>query len=276
MAGQVQMRLDRLTRRLGFRIVRGYKPSHKPVGSMTTPDCRPRLAIAFSLYGTESRYSRGLIRNIELAHEIFPGWTVITYLGDSVPNWVRAELAQMPSHVAVGMRGAIEDPTAMLWRFLAHDIDGLEVVIFRDADSRLDKRERAAVDEWLASGKTLHVMRDHPGHSLPMMGGMWGIRKVPMFSMEASIASFRPDARFSADQRFLESVIYPTFSPASLVHQDLKYFDDAPCVEVRDFPVAASSIHRFVGQGFEADDSIRMGHERPGLGSDLTSPEGLA
>ena len=40
-----------------------------------------------------------------------------------------------------------------------------------------------AVDEWIKSGKSLHVMRDHPAHRIPagtnqmsILGGMWGLK----------------------------------------------------------------------------------------------------
>ena len=36
------------------------------------------------------------------------------------------------------------------------------------------QRERDAVNEWLASNKTFHNMRDHPWHGAVMLAGMWG------------------------------------------------------------------------------------------------------
>ena len=37
-------------------------------------------------------------------------------------------------------------------------------------------REVSAVNEWLISNKSVHVMRDHPGHEMVMMGGLWATR----------------------------------------------------------------------------------------------------
>ena len=50
------------------------------------------------------------------------------------------------------------------------------MAIFRDLDSRPSQREVNAVNEWLQSKHPFHVMRDHPGHDLPMLAGMWGIK----------------------------------------------------------------------------------------------------
>ena len=52
----------------------------------------------------------------------------------------------------------------------------VSIFLSRDLDSRITEREVAAVVEWLQSGQALHVMRDHPGHKVPMLGGTWGAR----------------------------------------------------------------------------------------------------
>ena len=36
------------------------------------------------------------------------------------------------------------------------------------------QRERDAVNEWLESNKTFHLMRDHPWHGSEINAGMWG------------------------------------------------------------------------------------------------------
>lgn len=41
---------------------------------------------------------------------------------------------------------------------------------------QISSREAAAVEQWLATNKTFHVMRDHPQHDTTILGGMWGAR----------------------------------------------------------------------------------------------------
>ena len=48
--------------------------------------------------------------------------------------------------------------------------------MFRDLDSLPSLREDAAVQEWLDSKYAVHVMRDHPKHTMVMLAGMWGIK----------------------------------------------------------------------------------------------------
>ena len=35
-----------------------------------------------------------------------------------------------------------------------------------------------AVNEWLQSKHVFHVMRDHPGHDLSILAGMWGVKTL--------------------------------------------------------------------------------------------------
>jgi hypothetical protein len=48
-----------------------------------------------------------------------------------------------------------------LWVAADADVDRF---IVRDADSRLNSREKAAVDAWIASGATFPIMRDCFAH----------------------------------------------------------------------------------------------------------------
>ena len=65
---------------------------------------------------------------------------------------------------------------AMIWRFFPSLDPQVDILMSRDLDSRLSRRELAAVEEWLTSGAPVHVMRDSPDHAASMLGGMWGAR----------------------------------------------------------------------------------------------------
>ena len=59
----------------------------------------------------------------------------------------------------------------MNWRFFPSLDPQVDVMVSRDLDSLISAREAAAVQEWLASDKQIHVMRDHPHHGTVMLGG---------------------------------------------------------------------------------------------------------
>ena len=61
-------------------------------------------------------------------------------------------------------------------RFLPTLDPQVDIFLSRDLDSAITSREVEAVEEWLNSEKTLHVMRDHRLHSQPMLGGLWAAR----------------------------------------------------------------------------------------------------
>lgn len=48
----------------------------------------------------------------------------------------------------------------------------VDVFMSRDAVSEILHRENKAVREWLASDRLYHIMRDHPQHCIPILGGV--------------------------------------------------------------------------------------------------------
>lgn len=58
------------------------------------------------------------------------------------------------------------------WRFLPLLDPTVNRVIFRDTDSLVSDREVDAVNEWIKSDTTFHIMRDYVGHcEYPMLAG---------------------------------------------------------------------------------------------------------
>ena len=94
----------------------------------------------------------------------------------------------------------------------------------RDLDSALTKRERAAVNVWLASNKSFHVMRDHPKHQLHMLGGLWGFRPALNRSLSRLILRKIHNRELitvyenRADQTFLSTHVWPLAKSSLLVH----------------------------------------------------------
>ena len=64
----------------------------------------------------------------------------------------------------------------LIWRFFPILDQDVDVLLVRDLDSHISMREVSAVKEFLNSTKDFHIMRDHPFHIQPIMGGLWGIR----------------------------------------------------------------------------------------------------
>ncbi len=130
--------------------------------------------ISYSLYGSTPMYCVGTIRNAEQVREKYPGWKCLVWYDESVPKEVIEKLASFDHVLLQNMTNS--GIPGMYWRFLCLNAQDIEIFCVRDSDSRITDREVDAVNDWIAKDKTLHIMRDHPHHNYPVMGGMWGFR----------------------------------------------------------------------------------------------------
>lgn len=212
-----------------------------------------RKTISFSLWGDNPKYTVGAIRNAELSSKYYTDWKLKYYIGSSVPNQIIYSLEDF-SNVELVEKKDLGNWTSMFWRFEASYDDDSEVVIFRDTDSRLSSREEAAVNEWINSNKNFHIMRDHPYHRFPILGGMWGLKKSLSYDMEKMIETFvknQADDKYGTDYQFLGNVLYPLIQNDMLVHDE--FFGGSG------FPTKRNGLE-FVGQVFDQNEQTVEEH----------------
>lgn len=229
--------------------------------------------ISFSLYGDNPKYIKGLFKNLDLMQEIYKGWRVMVFHDDTVTQDVLNELKDRGVFLTDMTHSGI---LAASWRFCAADHD-CERFIVRDADSRISKREEEAVQEWIEADTVLHIMRDHPHHGYPMLGGMWGMKvgenlrmeKWLKFSMKSAIIKHqgkeasRINERtqwWMKDQYFLRDVIYREFANPfqSTIHNAMDFMPRVPwnCESwAKDFPTPIGGGMHFVGEIFVFDEN---------------------
>ena len=114
----------------------------------------------------------------------------------------------------------------MLTRFLVVDDPKVYVSIVRNTDSRLNPRELFAVNSWLRSAEHFHVMRDNPSHDVPILGGMFGMKRnvlrgVQMVSIIQTALlenSNGIEGVRGEDQSFLMRYIWPLVKNSCLAH----------------------------------------------------------
>jgi len=219
-----------------------------------------KRVISFSLWGDNKVYTYGMIENVLLAKEIYPGWVVRVHYNDTVPLEIITWLKDQENTEMIHHSGDKKKASNMFWRI--EDILSDWTVLVRDSDSRLNFREKAAVDEWLASNKDFHIMRDHPAHTVPIVGGGFGCRnnacKYIIISSNANNVNqcpFRfietrtvldnfihvPESqdRYNLDQIFLYQHVYPTVVLNSIVHASHNKYEPF----ARDFPVIPYTGH---------------------------------
>lgn len=213
-------------------------------------------------------YTNGAIRNAQIAKELFPDWKCIFYCFSSVPKHVIDTLSVM-NNVEIRNVEGIGDNTGMFNRFLPITESNIEYCIIRDADSRLSPREKIAIDEWIKSDKDFHIMRDHPYHGTPILGGMWGIKGGIIKNISESIKEFNASSDKGQDQLFLTKYIFSLIQQGKiscLVHDP--FFDKIPFPSECKRGIENNGVS-FVGQIFDENDNttsqsdidIMMSHE---------------
>jgi hypothetical protein len=204
--------------------------------------------ISFSLWGDNPKYTIGSIRNAELSKEIYPDWVCRFYIGRSTPNNIVDKLKSFDNTEVIIM-DVDGDWTGMFWRFYAASDEDVDVVIVRDCDSRVNLREKEAVNEWLESDKGFHIMRDHPYHTTEILGGMWGSKKGVITDIKKEINEYIKGDFWQVDQNFLREKIYPLVKNNSLVHDEYQLYN----VDKKPFPSIRKN-KEFVGDVFDEND----------------------
>ncbi len=107
----------------------------------------------------------------------------------------------------------------MFWRFLVINEPGVDRFLVRDADSVFSEKERRAVDQWLASDKYFHIMRDHYVQTDLIQAGMWGgVANIfpPLNQLLEKFQVATPSKMI--DQLFANQFLWPTVKQSVLIH----------------------------------------------------------
>ena len=179
-----------------------------------------KSVISYSLYGNSPKYCEVAILNVKLAKSIYPEWKCRFYVDKTVPEEVISRLKQENVEIIFVNQEQSEIP-GTFWRFLVIDDESVDKFMIRDADSLISYKEKAAVKEWLNSGKYFHVMRDSRMHNELILAGMWGgyngvIKN--MFGLMKDYLKEDMDVNRISDQVFLRKRIWKTVIQSALVH----------------------------------------------------------
>jgi len=220
----------------------------------TFPNSTEKRVIAYALYGTGLKYTKGAIRNAEFVKTYFPGWVCRFYTATNVPAEVVTKLKSLGAEIIVTDDG--NSYSGMFHRFSIATDPSVDRFIIRDVDSRLNARERVAVEEWITSKMPIHVMRDHLNHCHEMNGGMWGGVKGSLPHMQEDLQKWMKEKNYGWDMGFLQSIVWGRVGNVSFGH-------DAYCClrypnNTRAFPTRRPVTYQHVGQVFDENDHWRV------------------
>ena len=213
--------------------------------------------ISFSLYGNNPMYVNGALENVKLQKIYYPGWTCRFYVDDTLDKGIVAQLNYFGCEVV--NKGNSDGHLGLYWRMESFFDNDVELTIIRDCDSRLNLKEAYAVNEWIESGKSFHIMRDHPtGHNSEIMVGMCGARNgfIKDFKEKYDkwIQSYQPythsfsisrGKHFFGDQIFMNNVVWPEIIDNHMAHDNYYNFSK----NARSFKIDIAPL--FIGQRFD-------------------------
>ena len=137
-----------------------------------------------SLYGNQSSHIYGALRNAQLRSVYFPEWSLTFYIPtqenaapqNSIPEYLLRKLRTLGCNIVeVDPLQSGYSPELLSW--LAMDNTQLDYVLVRHVTSRLNARDKAAVNEWIRENKAFHCIRDHPAFvKMSIVPGCFGVR----------------------------------------------------------------------------------------------------
>ena len=166
---------------------------------------------SMSVWGENPRYIIGAKKNIELAKKFFPEFKVKLYV-DKIENFKDFSKEIEIIEITDGSNGAF-------WRFYPLFENENNIVLVRDSDGRITYREQQAIEEWLKSEKSFHMMYDHEAHyEFPIMAGLFAYKgRLPMEMLE-KMEMYKKQYYYTVDQVFLREIVWPFVKEDSLIH----------------------------------------------------------
>jgi hypothetical protein len=177
------------------------------------------------------KYTDGFLLNMDLARVLYPNWKVYLYLDSRLEgsDFHKTITSKHSDIVDIVWKNSTSDGHfGHTWRFLVADNEECDRWIVRDTDSRLSIRSLQAVLDWIWSGRSFHIMRDHRDHNVKILAGLFGGVKGCLgqgVTMEKLLLDYFENSSenpnvFWTDQSFLAESVFPRIRKSFIVHDD--------------------------------------------------------
>jgi hypothetical protein len=203
-----------------LRPYKQYKQINDEIINLLT--ARKKKVVAFSLWGNNKLYSEGAILNAYTVPKVLgPSWKSRFYIDAAFNDKDVINKLQNAGAEIIYKNQISDQPIyGMTWRFLAACDPTVDIMLSRDCDSQISQREADAINEWLTSDSSFHVIRDNPAHGIEIMGGTWGC-KGGINDMQELIDKWTKTHKFinkGDDQIFLRACIWPRIQNVCMAH----------------------------------------------------------
>lgn len=188
--------------------------------------------LSYSLYGKQTDQLKHFVEDVAkeaLSIDLYKDFIIRIYTDEHLSTNDRQRIQKLYLNVRfcdvkkIPAFGDISLSLGSMWRFVPMADRTLDVFCSRDLDSPLLQREANAVQEWMVSGKLMHVMRDHPKHGVPVMGGMWCFRPsldstLGRTALTILLHRSRNLRNKKYDQKLLQEILWPHVRDQTLEH----------------------------------------------------------
>ena len=128
--------------------------------------------VSYCIYGNIAKYFPILLQNIGILKELSFHIIIFCERKD------KEEIEKVFPDVSVMVGDKFGIKNKMLWRLNPMFMDIASAFFVRDADSLITIREIFFMKQFLNSDKEFHIIRDHPLHFMPIMGGLFGLKST--------------------------------------------------------------------------------------------------
>lgn len=108
--------------------------------------------------------------------------------------------------------------------FLLEDEVDVDIMIVRDADSRIHERDQFCIDHFIKSKFLCHTIRDHGYHHAHIMGGLWGLKRNNIIQLDKLYFQYEKEQKnpnyiqYQYDMKFLQLYVYPRIAYSLIVY----------------------------------------------------------
>lgn len=210
------------------------------------------VCFSYCLYGKfNPKYYYGLQNNVNFVQKRFPSALIHLWFGSDVEE----------SYIDISMNNLtifkldISGHELMTHRFLSIDNTKIDIMFSRDCDSLISEREIQYINKFIASPFLIHTIRDHKGHHMIFMAGLFGIKKKILEFRKIKITDICLDLftkiedSYILDQLILQ-IIFSNHRNFLLIHSTKNIFGDPNFIKI-DPP----EDNNFCGQVIDYDSS---------------------
>jgi protein O-GlcNAc transferase len=190
-----------------------------------------KIAFSFCIYGDSPKYCQGLVENLEIINEHYPSYYIYIYIYENVPQEYIEKYKTFKNTI---LKTSARSHNMFERFFLLEDEPDIDIMIVRDTDSRVHKRDRYCIDHFISSRFLCHTIRDHGYHHAHIMGGLWGLKRNNIIKVDKLYWEYEKTqnvldcAKYRYDMNFLASQVYPKLVHSFVVytfHPDLRMSD---------------------------------------------------